>query len=131
MMRLVRIAVAAIACAAGSVASAGDFDGSKQLLCATIDALDCSAGEACSKGRPKEIGAPAFMRVDFAKKQIIGTQRASPIRFMEKTGESLMMQGTELGYAWTMALDQEDGEMSVSLVDSNGVFVLFGSCTPL
>lgn len=85
----------------------------------------------CLKGRPDDIGAPAFMRIDFARKAVIGPKRTSAIRFMEKDAESLVLQGTEAGYAWTMALGQAEGELSVSLVDSSGVFVLFGSCTPL
>lgn len=131
MGRLVRIAVAAYACTVGSVATAGDFDGSRQLICAPVEAMDCTAGMACVKGRPDDIGAPAFMRIDFARKAVIGPKRMSEIRFMEKGAESLVLQGTEAGYAWTMALDQAEGEMSVSLVDSSGVFVLFGFCTPL
>jgi len=36
-----------------------------------------------------------------------------------------------LEYAWTLALDQETGNMTVTMVDRDGVFVFFGSCTPL
>jgi hypothetical protein len=131
MKRLIHIALAAFVYTAGSFAFAGDFDGSRQLICATTDALECTSGEACSKEPPKKIGAPAFMRVDFAKKQIVGKQHTSAIRFMDNSGESLKMQGTELGYAWTIALSRANGDMSVTLVDSSVVFVLFGSCTPL
>ena len=131
MKHLKPIAVAAFLWLSGSLAFAGDFDGSRQLICATVDALECTAGEACSKEQPKKIGAPAFMRVDFAKKQIIGKQHTSAIRFMDNSGESLKMQGTELGYGWTIALNRNNGDMSVTLVDSSVVFVLFGSCTPL
>jgi hypothetical protein len=35
----------------------------------------------------------------------------------------------ELGFGWTIALDQESGQMSGTLVDRDGVFVLFGACT--
>lgn len=131
MKHLIHIALAAFVYTGGSLAFAGDFDGSRQLICATTDAMECAAGEACSKEPPKKIGAPSFMRVDFSKKQIVGKQHTSAIRFMDNSGESLKMQGTELGYAWTIALNRANGEMSVTLVDSNAVFVLFGSCTPL
>jgi hypothetical protein len=42
-----------------------------------------------------------------------------------------LLQGTELGFAWTIALDQANGKMMVTLVDRDGAFVFFGSCTPL
>jgi len=40
------------------------------------------------------------------------------------------MQGTELGYAWTVVLDKIDGAMSMTLVSREDTFVVFGYCTP-
>jgi hypothetical protein len=123
--------VAVLAWLTAGTASAGDFDGSKLLICATVEAMDCSAGEACTKGRPDDIGAPNFLRIDFAQKMIIGPKRTTPIVFIDKSNEQILLQGTELGYAWTLALDQENGTMTVTMVNREEVFVLFGSCTPL
>lgn len=131
MKLTLRIVSALLACAGVSAVWAGDFDGSKLLICAPVEAISCAPGEACTKGRPDDIGAPAFMRIDFAKKAIIGPKRTSPILFMEKNETQLLLQGTELGYAWTLALDQEGGSMAATLVGRDGAFVLFGSCTPL
>jgi hypothetical protein len=39
------------------------------------------------------------------------------------------MQGNELGYGWTVVLDQ-DGSMSMTLVNNQEVLVVFGYCTP-
>jgi hypothetical protein len=123
--------VAALAWLTAGTASASDFDGSKLLICATVEAMDCAAGEACTKGRPDDIGAPKFLRIDFAQKMIVGPKRTTPIVFIDKSNEQILLQGTELGYAWTLALDQEDGTMTVTMVNREEVFVLFGSCTPL
>lgn len=125
------IAGALLTCAGIPAALASDFDGSKLLICAPVEAIACAPGEACTKGRPDDIGAPAFMRIDFAKKVVIGPRRNSPILFMDKTNEQLLLQGTELGFAWTLALDQQDGSMSAALVGRDGAFIMFGSCTPL
>jgi hypothetical protein len=38
--------------------------------------------------------------------------------------------GPELGFAWTIVLDRIDGTMSVTLVNREDAFVLFGVCTP-
>jgi len=126
--------LACLACALGIAlasipASAGDFDGSKLLICAPVEANDCSVGEACGKGTPDDIGAPAFIRIDAARKAVIGPKRTSPIQFMNKSEDQLLLQGTELGYGWTIAIDQSTGKMAVSLVSNEGVFVLFGACT--
>ena len=60
--------VAALAWLAAGTASAGDFDGSKLLICAPVEAIDCAPGEDCTKGRPDDIGAPS-LRIDFAHKR--------------------------------------------------------------
>jgi hypothetical protein len=111
-------------------ALAGDFDGSKRLICATVQAMECVVGENCSKGLAADIGAPTFMRIDFEQKAVIGPKRTTPVQLMQASGEQLLLQGTELGFAWSIALDQVDGSMSATLVDRGGAFVLFGMCTP-
>jgi hypothetical protein len=113
----------------GSVFPA-DFDGSKMLICATVDVMDCVSGENCAKGRPGDMGAPAFLRIDFAKKTI-GAKVTTPIVSIDTTEEQILLKGNEQGYGWTFALDQDAGRFAATLVNREGVFVLFGSCTPL
>jgi hypothetical protein len=123
----------ALAVLIGSVPSwvlGADFDGSKPLLCATIDAHFCEVGEVCYRTLPGVLGAPQFMRVNFAKKIVVGDQRTTEIRFMESSEDQLLLQGTELGYAWGIALEKKTGAMSTTLVSHENVFILFGVCTP-
>jgi len=127
----VRMAVAALGLAVAGSAVGADFDGSKPLICAPVEALDCSAGEACEKSTPDEVGAPAFLRIDFQKKIVRGTKRDSPVSVIEKSESDTLLLGTELGYGWTVAIDAQSGRMSATLTDNEGVFVLFGYCTPL
>jgi hypothetical protein len=112
-------------------AFAGDFDGSKLLICAPVEAIDCAAGEACTTGRPEALGLPRFLRIDVAQKVIVGPQRTTPILFMDHSDNQLLLHGKELGYGWTLVLDQESGTLSATLVNREGAVVLFGSCTPL
>lgn len=124
--------VAALAVLVGlNPALANDFDGSLPLICATVDARDCVWGSECFGGTPTEIGAPAFMRIDFENKSITGPQRSTPIRLLEKSEQQLLLQGAELGYGWVFALEQNTGRFSASLTNLHGAFLLFGSCTPL
>ncbi len=119
------------ACAAAPVYAA-DFDGSKPLICASVQAMDCIAGHGCVTGTPLEIGAPGFMRLDFVKKTVSGPNRTTAIQSMESDGQQqTILRGSELGFAWTMAIDRNNGRMVTSLTDVNGVFAVFGSCTPL
>ena len=111
-------------------ASAADFDGSVPLICATVEARDCVLGDECFSGNPADLGAPHFIRVNFKKKLMIGEQITSPILTMAQQGSQLIMQGTELDFGWSFALQQSSGRFSVSLTNSEGAFLLYGSCTP-
>ena len=130
-MKLLHVVILSIVFLRAGAASAADFDGSKVLICAPVEAIDCAPGETCRKGAPADVGLPAFIRIDIAKMVVIGPKRTTPIVSMEKSEKQILLQGTELGSAWTIALDQASGEISGSLVNREEVFVLFGSCTPL
>lgn len=110
---------------------AGDYDGTKPLLCASIEAISCEPGTPCEKDLPEAIGVPQFMRVDFSKKEMIGPKRTTPIRLMEKTDEQLTLQGVELGMGWTFVLDRATGKIAVTLIGRGTAYVVFGACTPL
>jgi len=112
------------------VALAGDFDGSKPLICAPVTALECVRGDDCISGLPEDVGAPAFMRIDFVKRAVVGPKLTSPILLLEKTESQLLLQGREADFGWTMALDALTGELTLTLASQNGAYVLFGSCTP-
>ena len=113
-----------------SPAFAGDvFDGTKPLLCATIEALDCDPGTACERGIPEVMGAPQFLRIDFAKNEIAGPLRTTKIRSMEKDDDQIVLQGHEIGLGWTIAIDRVTGNMRITFAGRNASFIIFGACT--
>ena len=111
-------------------AMAADFDGSRRLICATVDARDCVRNEACFE-KLDEVGAPKFLRLDFENKVIIGPEHTTPIVEMNRDDRQLLLGGKEQGYAWALALDQATGHFAATLTNIEGAFVLFGNCTPL
>src|SRR4030042_3816539 len=116
--------------AAVSPAFAEDvFDGTKPLLCASIEALDCDPGVTCERGIPEIMGAPQFLRIDFAKKEIAGPERTAKIRSMEKDDAQIVLQGYEIGLGWTLAIDRVTGNMRITFAGGNSSFIIFGACT--
>jgi len=112
------------------IAFAGDvFDGTKPLLCASVEAIDCDPGVACERGIPEIMGAPQFMRVDFAKNEIAGPLRTAKIRSMEKDDDQIVLQGYEMGLGWTLAIDRNTGSMRVTFAGGFSAFIIFGACT--
>ena len=107
------------------------FDGTKPLLCSSIEALDCDPGVTCERGIPEIMGAPQFLRIDFAKKEIAGPKRTTAIRMMEKDDDQIILQGYEIGLGWTLAIDRATGNMRITFAGSDASFIIFGACTPL
>lgn len=120
---------ALVSLAACGFAQGADFDGSKLLICANMEAADCNPGQTCAKARPEDLGAPAFIRIDFANKAIVGAKRTTPIVGMSTEANQILLQGTELGYAWSIVLNTGSGALAATLVDHDSVIVLFGACT--
>ena len=133
MKTLLRAVLVLFLCSSAVTAFAqapGPIDGTKMLIYASVEAINCSRGEACEKGLPEEMGAPQFMRIDFSKKEIIGANVTTPIRLMEMDNEQITLQGFELGMGWTMAIERATGKTSITLTGRDDTFVIFGTCIP-
>ena len=107
------------------------FDGNRPLVCASIEALDCDPGAACERGVPESMGAPDFLRIDFAKNEITGPLRSTKIRSTDKNDEQIVLQGFELGLGWTLAIDRATGRMRIAFAGRDSVFIIFGACTAI
>ena len=105
------------------------FDGTKPLLCASVEALDCDPGVECIRGIPDVMGAPKFVRIDFEKKEITGPVQTTKIRSMEIDDYQIVLQGYEIGLGWTLAIDRATGSTRTTFAGGNATFIIFGSCT--
>ena len=113
-------------------AMAVDFDGSKPLICAAMEANDCAAGAAsCQRGLAESVNVPPFIRLDFAKKTMSAGERSSPIVRQAREGGMLMMQGFENYRAWSITINETTGKLVGAIAGDQEGFVVFGACTPL
>ncbi|APA89180.1 hypothetical protein BJG93_19755 [Paraburkholderia sprentiae WSM5005] len=110
---------------------AADFDGSKRLVCATIDAHACDPGIACARSLPADLGLPKFLTLDFDKRVVEGPARTTPMLSVNKDADQVLVLGNEMGFGWTLVVDSADGEMTLTIANRNDAFVLFGNCTTL
>lgn len=117
------------------MAFAGDFDGSKPLLCATTEAYECDAGQSCKQVSIADINLPQFLRIDFTKKRISGTRedgeiKTTDINNMAKLPDRLILQGMQNGLAWGLIITQPQGKMTLTAAGPHTGFTAFGACTP-
>ena len=122
-------------------ALAGDFDGSKPLLCASMKVFECTAGEGCVEVLPEDINAPQFFRVDVKAGSINvthadGVTKSTTIERTERVDGKLILQGAEDGIegvqdglGWTMAIREDSGKIVLTASGDEVAFIVFGACT--
>lgn len=111
------------------------FDGSKPLLCASIEAFECAPGD-CEWGGSQSVNFPQFLRVYFQDKQIKairanGETITTKIRQMSELDDRIVLQGVENGLGWAVTIANDTGRMSLTASGNEVAFVIFGACTPL
>lgn len=135
--------LACLALAAGCLAASGalaQIDGSKPVICATAEVMECVPYEACQRVGHQESGVPRFLRIDFTAKKITrnidGDDIASDIERSESVDGRLILQGAEDGFeavrdglGWSLSINQELGNMVLTGSGDGVGFVIFGACT--
>ena len=127
-------------CVGALNASAGDFDGSRPLLCATTDLMECIPGGSCQRVTHDIINAPRFIKINFKDKTInvpeAGEKRPNTIiERMEHVDGKLILQGAEEGIegvrdglGWSLSISEDTGDMVLTGSGDDVGFVVFGSC---
>jgi len=114
-------------------AHAGDFDGSKPMVCAMIEAFECGPDTGCESGSPESNGLSRFLRVDVGKKEVRTTkqseERTSKIEKVDHAGGVLLLSGTQNARGWNLAINESTGYMVLSVAGDQVAFVVFGACT--
>ena len=112
-------------------------DSSKPLLCATIDAIECSGLSAeCYMGTAETVNLAQFVKIDLDKKKIEavrqgGESRSSTIMNHKRENGKLILQGVESGRGWSLVIVEKTGKMSATIAGDQVGFVVFGNCTTL
>jgi len=121
-------------CLVPLAAAAGDFDGSKPLICAAIKVLECTTKGECDEVSAASVNLPRFLKFDFAGKTISGKlegsqEKTSGIEGMKRIKGKLILHGGEEGMGWSMIISEAAGNMTLTAADDQVGFVVFGACT--
>lgn len=126
-----------------NTAHAGDFDGSKPLLCSVVSVIESTIDNGCSAVAPESVALPQFLKVDFEKKSVRPAResdgdRNSVIKRMEHIGGKLILQGADEGIqdvresiGWTAAISEETGRFVLTASGNEEAFIVYGACLPL
>jgi len=117
-------------CVVAVPAVSADFDGSKPLICSTIETHDCSVGTRCERGLAEDINVPQFIRLDFAAKTISARGRTSKIGGYARSDGMLVIQGFENKRAFSATISEQSGKLVGAIAADEAGYVIFGACTP-
>ncbi len=128
-------------CGTPVLSSAGGFDGSQPMVCATLKVIECTPLDSCSEVSLESVGLPRFAVIDVPQKVIHPTgdaaaERVSAIERMETVDGKLILQSAEEGLegirdglGWTIAIVIETGELVLTASGDGVAFVVYGACT--
>jgi hypothetical protein len=121
-----------LACAS-PVRAAGEENA--PLLCAPGEPIQCESKGECAQGTIQGVRLPRFIRVDFAAQQLSGAVEGgkvvTAIQNRQQLDGMLVLQGTENGRGWSMAINEKSGDMTLTVSGDQVGFVVFGACTRL
>lgn len=114
--------------------AAESFDGSKALLCATVETVECGPQADCKYGTADSLGFPQFLQIDMQKKRISavrpdGSILNAAITTVTPLDDRLVMQGVENSLGWAVSISRATGRMAVAIAGDQIAFSVFGACT--
>ncbi len=113
----------------GSVVAASDFDGSKPLVCAIVEVLDCGLQDKCDRVNPEFVNLPDIFKMNINKKEISGGDRTTKIQQVTHEEGNVILQGTSgNGRGWSMLLSGDTGKFTGAVAGYEYGFLVFGSC---
>jgi hypothetical protein len=135
-MKFVRLAaVAALALPLSPSSWAAEIDGSQPFICATVEILECEQHLHCEEETVESVDLPQFFKISVQEKTATGIRPSgepvnAKIELVRHAEKQLFLQGVEKKLAWSMAIDEAGGNMTLMIHDQGSGFVIFGACTP-
>lgn len=104
-----------------------------EYVCAPARAVECDSDLNCGPPAFQRPG-PTFFHVDLDDQVVTllapveRRGETTPIRFMERDGDRVMVTGVQEGRAWSLSLAEGDGSMTLTGNLGDAGWVIFGKC---
>jgi len=143
MKMLITAGIAVLLSSLPIAAAAGEFGGSKPLICSTGKVIECTPEGGCQEVMPESVAVPQFLTVDLDKKIIKATgksdgDRKSIIKRLERLEGRLILQGSDEGIqnvrdsvGWSATLSEKTGKFMVTASGDQVAFIVYGACAQL
>jgi len=134
-MKRLCVCLAVMLALSGAAAWADDLSGANRFLCASVQANRCLEGGDCRADVPWDLNIPEFIEVDLAAKKLSttaasGENRSTPIAHVTRENGVIVLQGLEMGRAFSFVITEETGRVAVAVASEGTATAVFGACTP-
>ena len=134
-MRIMFLTSAALALLLSSGGFAATFDGSQPIICAMLELLECEPGMRCEEETVDNLDAPQFLQISVQDKAIAGTRPSgasinAKVELVRHAEGQMFLQGIEKTRGWSIAINEEKGNMTLAIHDDASSYIIFGACTP-
>ena len=115
------------------VAWADDVTEVDRILCAAVQATYCLEDGECAIDLPWNLNIPEFIEIDFEAKRLnttaaSGLNRATAIEHLSRQDGIIVLQGFEMGRAYSFVITEETGQVAISVATEGQVVAIFGAC---
>jgi hypothetical protein len=121
---------ALLAVASGPALAAGPLDGTKPLVCSFEGSVACDSDAICGAVEAGDMDLPDSIQVDFEGRRLRSQDgsRTSPIGLKQVSDAVLIAQGNQNGRGWSITIDRASGQMTGTIAEADGAFIVFGNC---
>ena len=117
-------------------AMADNLEGSDAFLCTAVEVTACYTDGECITVPPWSLDVPQFIEIDLKKGTLAttvasGENRSTPIKHQEREDGLIFLQGVEAGRAFSFAITEATGMLTVAVARDEISVGIFGACTPL
>ena len=135
-MRRIGLLAIALLLSASALHLDDDLRGADRILCAATSVAACVGGADCTKVDPDALNLPHFIEIDLMARQLkttpaSGQNRKTDIKNLQRENGILILQGYEMGRAFSFLIDETLGNASVAVARDGIAVAVFGACTPM
>ena len=130
------LVLALLVLAARDPAVADDLTGQQSVLCTAVQATVCDDTGSCVIENPWDLNIPQFLELNLKDKTVAttrasGESRSTPIRTLLREDGLIVLQGVEMGRAFSFVIEEKSGLLSAAVAREGKTVSVFGACTPM
>lgn len=127
--------LATLSIALAGIAHADSVSGERNLLCTVLSSDICLQDEGCLSISASDLNIPRFIEVDtrtgtLSTTEASGENRETTAASTSRGDGQIILQGVEHGRAFSLFIDENNGDATFVSASDGASVTVFAACTP-